>query len=178
MSKLKKFITGVFDKKTLKYLAAGAFNTALSAAAMFLLYNLLHVNYWVATAAYYIVGAVFGYFLNKYWTFRIKGKYLKTVLRYLLTVAVCFIVAYGGAKYITRYALSSLPHRVQENVAMFAGMVLYPLLNYLGQRFFAFAVRKRDKVPLPPQNDIKLRRKLRKRKISAKKRPANRRKLR
>lgn len=105
MKKFGKFITKVVDRKTLKYVAVGTFNTLLSAAAMFLLYNLLHVGYWISTAAYYIVGAVAGYFLNKYWTFRIKGKYLKTILRYLLTVVVCFIVAYGGAKYLIKYIL-------------------------------------------------------------------------
>lgn len=179
MKKFGKFITKVVDKKTLKYIAVGTFNTLLSAAAMFLLYNLLHVGYWIATAAYYIVGAVAGYFLNKYWTFRIKGKYLKTILRYLLTVVVCFIVAYGGAKYLIRYILSSSSGRVQENVAMVTGMVLYPLLNYMGQRFFAFAVRRRDlnlntvypqKLPESRQKrNERKRRVLHKRKISSRK---------
>lgn len=179
MKKFGKFITKVVDRKTLKYVAVGTFNTLLSAAAMFLLYNLLHVGYWISTAAYYIVGAVVGYFLNKYWTFRIKGKYLKTILRYLLTVVVCFIVAYGGAKYLIKYILSSSSGRVQENVAMVTGMVLYPLLNYLGQRFFAFAVRRRDlnlnpvypqKLPESRQKrTVRKRRVLHKRKISARK---------
>ena len=188
MKKFGKFITKVFDKKTLKYVAVGTFNTTLCAAAMFLLYNLLHVDYWIATAAYYVVGAVIGYFLNKFWTFRIKGRFLKTVLRYLLTVAVCFIIAYGGAKYLIQYILSSSPNHVQENVAMVTGMILYPLLNYLGQRFFAFAVRRRDKnmggrlaKKLPEsaeERKERKRRQLKKRRISAKKKAAISKKLR
>ena len=51
MKKFGKFITKVVDRKTLKYVAVGTFNTLLSAAAMFLLYNLLHVGYWISTAA-------------------------------------------------------------------------------------------------------------------------------
>lgn len=145
VKKHKNFIKKIVDKKTLKYFLFGIVNTAVSAAAMFLLYNLLHVDYWIATATYYLVGALIGYFLNKYLTFGVKGRYLKTVLKYILTVVVCFIISYGGARYLISYLFSAQSVKVQDNIAMFTGMALYPVLNYLGQRFFAFAVRRKEK---------------------------------
>ena len=36
------------------------------------------------------------------------------------------------------WALSGQSGKIQENVALLVGMVLYTGLNYFGQRFFAF----------------------------------------
>lgn len=144
MSKAGDFIKKFIDIKTLKFLAVGVLNTLVGAGIMFLLYNLLHVSYWLSSAANYVVGCIIGYFLNKYWTFGYKRRSWKTVLKYVLCVAVCYGIAYGGARPLFRLIFSSASKSVQENAAMLAGMVIYTVLNYLGQRFFAFTHRKKD----------------------------------
>jgi len=47
-------------------------------------------------------------------------------------------LAYGIAKQLALLLLSNVSVKVQENVAMIVGMVFFTVLNYLGQRFFAF----------------------------------------
>ena len=81
------------------------------------------------------------FFLNKYFTFQNKERSAAQVLRFAVTVAVCAVLAYGLAKPAVRWALAGYGERIQENVAMLTGMVLYTGLNYLGQRFFAFRNR-------------------------------------
>lgn len=43
-----------------------------------------------------------------------------------------------AAKPVVMHLLSGQPVKVQGNVAMFVGVGLYTVLNYFGQRFFAF----------------------------------------
>lgn len=49
-----------------------------------------------------------------------------------------FFIAYGAAKPFAAYLLSRYSASVQENAAMFIGMVIFTILNYLSQRFIGF----------------------------------------
>ena len=128
----------LIDKSIPKFLLVGVLNTLVGAGIMFLLYNVAGWGYWPSTAANYLVGGILSFFLNKYFTFQNRERSAAQVLRFILTVAVCALVAYGLAKPAVRWVLAGYGERVQENVAMLAGMVLYTGLNYFGQRFFAF----------------------------------------
>ena len=60
------------------------------------------------------------------------------MLRFALTVTLCWLIAYGVAKPLTMRLLAGTGEKLQTNAAMVVGMGLYTVLNYLGQRFFAF----------------------------------------
>ncbi|MCQ2255861.1 MAG: GtrA family protein [Bacteroidaceae bacterium] len=130
-----------FDKTMLRFLMVGVVNVTVGAGTMFLLYNLAGCSYWMSSAANYIVGGIVSFFLNKYFTFQNKERSWKQVVKFIVLVAVCYFIAYGLAKPMALWALSSQPLNIQENVAMCIGTCLYTLLNYLGQRFFAFKQR-------------------------------------
>ena len=108
---------------------------------MFLLYNLAGFGYWPATAVSYTLASVMSYFLNRHFTFKYKSGGILVVLRFALNIAVCYGLAYGLAKPLIRWLLSSASVTVRDNVAMLAGMCLFVGFNYLGQRFFAFRER-------------------------------------
>lgn len=132
----------MIDKTTFKFLLVGVVNTLVGCGAMFLLYNLLHCSYWVSSAANYVLGGIVSFFLNKYFTFQNRERSLGQVGKFILTVSVCYLIAYGCAKPLVLMLLSGQPVTMQENVAMLVGMCLYTGLNYLGQRFFAFSSGK------------------------------------
>lgn len=136
---LKKFIHLFFDKRFLKFCLVGAANTLVGAGVMFLLYNVAYCSYTFSSAMNYVVGSILSYFLNKYFTFEVKEYSVGQVLRFILNIAVCYAVAYGLAKPFAVWLLADATQRVQENVAMLVGMVVFTGLNYIGQRFFAFA---------------------------------------
>lgn len=128
----------LFDKTMIKFVLVGVVNTLVGCGVMFLLYNLANCSYWLSSAANYVVGGVVSFFLNKYFTFQNHERSWKQVVKFIAIVAACYLLAYGAAKPAVMYLLSGQPVKVQENVAMLVGMGLYTVLNYFGQRFFAF----------------------------------------
>lgn len=135
---MKDLLKKLLDKTFWKFILVGVVNTLVGTAVMFAFYNLLHFSYWISSAANYIVGSIVSYFLNKYYTFQNKSKSLKTVVKFIVNISLCYLIAYGVAKPLAAKVLSSASVSIQENGAMLVGMCLFVFLNYLGQRFFAF----------------------------------------
>ena len=128
----------IFDIMTLKFILVGIVNTLVGTGVMFLLYNVFHTGYWIASASKYIVGSVVSYFLNKYFTFQNKEKSVRMVILFILNISICYLLAYGLAKPCAMALLSGVSQGIQENVAMLIGMGLFIILNYFGQRFLVF----------------------------------------
>ena len=63
-------------------------------------------------------------------------------MKFILNIAICYGLAYGIAKPAVKALLVSQSVSVQENATMLTGMAIFVLLNYLGQRFFAFRGHK------------------------------------
>lgn len=139
----------ILNSSFLRFLIVGVINTAVGTAVMFGLYNLagLHewgkVGYWLSTIGNYTVGSVVSFFLNKHFTFKNKEKGKAVVIRFVVNIAVCMTLAYGIAQKAVEAVLADtfLSARMQGNISMLVGMVLFVLLNYFGQRFFAFRKR-------------------------------------
>ena len=139
----------IFDPTLFRFLLVGVVNTLVGYGVMFGLYNLaaLHLwgdpGYWISSAANYLVGSVVSFFLNKHFTFRSREKGPGVVLRFAANITVCWLLAYGLAKPAMGALLSgtALSPQLQGNLTMLAGSGLFVLLNYFGQRFFAFRSR-------------------------------------
>ena len=140
--KLKSFVGLFFDRTFLKFILVGVVNTLFGTAIMFGFYNLLHLSYWISSAANYFFGSILSYFLNKRFTFHNREKGAGTLIRFVLEISVCYLIAYGAARPLVRLLLSGATQKVRDNVAMLVGMGLFVVLNYIGQRFFAFRERK------------------------------------
>jgi putative flippase GtrA len=130
----------LFDIKFLKFVLVGIVNTIFSTIIMFLLYNLARFGYWGSSTVSYTSGSILSFFLNKRFTFRNKESTAKTALRFTVNIAVCYLVAYSVSKPIVTKILSSisLSESIIEQLSMALGMALFTMLNYIGQRFFAF----------------------------------------
>lgn len=129
------------DKSVIIFLAVGVANTLLSALLMFLLEDL---GYWLSTAIAYIAGAVLSFFLNRYITFKSEEKLWNSALKFLINVALCYVIAYSLAQPFAGWALgfTNVSQIWQERITKLFGMGLYTVINYFGQRFFAFAAKK------------------------------------
>lgn len=130
---MKKLI----DPSMWKFLLVGVGNTLLSMVLMFLLEDL---GYWPSTAIAYAAGAVLSFFLNRSFTFRSRASLPLSALRFAVNVAVCYLIAYSVAQPAVSWILSrtAISPMWQERAAKVCGMGLYTVLNYFGQRFFAF----------------------------------------
>jgi len=136
----------IFDPTFFRFILVGIVNTLVGYAVMFGLWNLagLHlwgdVGYWISSAANYVVGSIVSFFLNKHFTFRNRDRGSGVVIRFILNISLCWLVAYGLAKPAVSWILGSLAmsEQLKGNLTMLTGSVLFTLLNYFGQRFFAF----------------------------------------
>ena len=128
----------IIDAKLLKFLFVGVLNTIFGAGIMFLLYNVFGCSYWVSSVCNYVFGGILSFFLNKFFTFQNKQKSFRQVLLFALTILICYLIAYIGAKNIVYKILESQSLKIRDNAAMFTGMCIYTALNYLAQRFIVF----------------------------------------
>lgn len=130
---MKKLI----DPSMWKFLLVGVANTLLSMVLMFLLE---FMGYWPSTAIAYVAGAVLSFFLNRSFTFQSNAAFWPSVIRFAVNVVVCYLIAYSIAQPLVTWVLSrtTLSLLWQERIAKLFGMGLYTVINYFGQRFFAF----------------------------------------
>ena len=131
----------LFEVSMLKFLLVGVGNTLLSMVLMFALEGL---GYWPSTAIAYVAGAVMSFFLNRGFTFHSNEVLWRSAVKFAVNVVVCYVVGYGLARTIMGAppTLTALPAVWWERLSKLVGMGLYTVLNYFGQRFFAF--RRRD----------------------------------
>ena len=134
----------LLDKTFLRFAMVGVINTIVGTAIMFVFYNVFHFSYWMSSASNYFFGSILSFFLNKYFTFQNHSHDPRIVLRFILNIAVCYFLAYSIAKPLVSWVLSGAAQKVQENLAMLAGMGIFTMLNYFGQKFFAFRDREKD----------------------------------
>ena len=122
----------------MKFAMVGVINTIVGTTVMFVFYNVFHFSYWVSSASNYIIGSIISYLLNKNFTFQFKEQKYWSLLRFVLNILTCYLLAYGIAKPVMHWILTGFSQTIQENVSMMLGMGLFVVFNYLGQRFFTF----------------------------------------
>ena len=127
----------LLDASVWKFLLVGVGNTLLSAVIMFALEGL---GYWPSTAIAYVAGALMSFFLNRHFTFHSQEGFGRSAVKFALNVAVCYLLAYGIAQPVGGWVLGFTPLSAiwVERLTKLGGMGLYTVLNYFGQRFFAF----------------------------------------
>ena len=146
---MRAHLAKLFDPTFFRFILVGLVNTAVGYGVMFGLYNLTPMNtwgsrgQWIASAANYIVGSIVGFFLNNHFTFRNQERGAGVVLRFVLNITVCWLLAYGLAQPIMAHVLAgmTLSEKLKGNLTLLAGSGLFVVLNYGGQRWFAFRSR-------------------------------------
>ena len=127
----------LLDASVWKFLLVGVGNTLLSMVLMFALEGL---GYWPSTAIAYVAGAVLSFFLNRHFTFRSEETMGRSAVKFAINVAVCYLLAYGIAQPVMELIPQPVfvPSLWWGRLTKLVGMGLYTVLNYFGQRFFAF----------------------------------------
>ncbi len=127
------------DNTFIRFGIVGIINTIVGMSVMFLLFNLAGCSYWLSSAANYVVGSIVSYFLNRNFTFHSKEKQGRAVVKFIVNIVVCYLIAYGFAKPLALHLMSGYDAQLQGNVALLAGSILFVILNYFGQKFFVFS---------------------------------------
>ena len=148
-----------FIMEVIHFGMVGVMNTLMGWGIMFVLYNLIHMNYWVSSGISYFIGSVFSYHANSKLTFKVENKDKGLPWRFAINIIVCYLIAFSVAQPSVKYILSfrsaaSVVNRVAEmlsmgpvaivdNIAIMFGTGFFIILNFFGQKFFVF--RRREK---------------------------------
>ena len=154
MSFLKKLLRS----EAFLYLLVGGSNTLLGWLLSYLLPRLFHTGYWLTSAICMVVGGTYSYLLNKKFTFRAgEVSHKKTLPRFVLNMAVCYFIAYGLAKPLFELLLGKadlgLSADLQTTVKLLGANIVYIVVNYLGQKFFAFRKKTQPAAPAGEEQD-------------------------
>lgn len=138
-----KIVRELFINKAFAtFLIIGVLNTIVGLIITFSCYNFIHLDYWTSTAVDYILTSIMSYCLNLRYTFKVKRATVGSAVRFALNIVVCYIIAFSLARPCTRWILVMMDLNLSitliENIAMLVGTGLFVIVNYLGQRFFAF----------------------------------------
>jgi putative flippase GtrA len=126
------------DRTFFRFVLVGIINTFTGFLIMFSLYNLAGLGYWLSSAINYFFTSVLSFFLNKYFTFKVQYYSVLMILTFILTIVCSYILAYSIAKPVVHAILGGYSLKIRDNVSLLAGMCIFTLLNYMGQRFIAF----------------------------------------
>lgn len=116
----------------------GVANTLMGLAIMAVLYNLIHMNYYLSSGISYFIGSVFSYHANGKLTFKVENKDKWLPWRFAVNIIVCYLVAFNMARPLVRYVLSSQSEMIVDNAAMLLGTCIFIVMNFFGQKLFVF----------------------------------------
>lgn len=114
-----------------RFIIVGVMNTIIGTAAMLIFYNVFHMGYWVSSAMDYIIGSIFSYFANKYFTFKVEKKSNAEVICFVLNIIVCYLLAYGIARPVMDVVLKdiTLSKSLMDQISMLFGTVIFIVFN-------------------------------------------------
>ena len=132
-----------FIMEVIHFGMVGVMNTVLGWVIIAVLYNLLHMSYWISSGISYFIGSVFSYHANSKVTFKVENKDKWLPGRFAINIIVCYLIAFGVAQPAARYVLSSQPEVIVDNVAIILGMGLFIIMNFFGQKLLVFRKTKK-----------------------------------
>lgn len=133
-----------FIMEVIHFGMVGVINTMMGWGIMAVLYNLIHLNYWLSSGISYFIGSVFSYHANAKVTFKVENRDKWLPWRFAVNIIVCYLVAFSIAQPLVKYLLSSQPVVIVDNVAMVFGMCFFVFMNFFGQKLFVFRKRGTD----------------------------------
>jgi putative flippase GtrA len=129
-------INALLNSKTfsqaVKFSIVGVINTFISFIIIFFLQNVILLYYVIANAAGYSAGIINSFFWNKFWTFKSKESIKKEVLFFIIVTGVSYIVQ------LLAVILVKEKFGVNVNYAQLIGIIVYIILNFIGNKFLTF----------------------------------------
>ena len=127
-----------FIMEVIHFGMVGVINTLMGWVIMAVLYNLIHMNYWLSSGISYFIGSVFSYHANSKVTFKVENKDKWLPWRFAVNIIVCYLIAFSVAQPLVKKILAAQPKVIVDNVAMFLGMCMFIVMNFFGQKLFVF----------------------------------------
>ncbi len=144
MKKMKQLFEKYKDfiMEVIHFGMVGVVNTLMGWVIMAVLYNLIHMNYWLSSGISYFIGSVFSYHANAKLTFKVENKDKWLPWRFAINIIVCYLIAFSVAQPLVTRLMSSgqktYSQALIDNIAMLLGMCIFIVMNFFGQKIFVF----------------------------------------
>ena len=133
-----------FIMEVIHFGMVGVINTLMGWVIMAVLYNLIHMNYWLSSGISYFIGSVFSYHANGKLTFKVENRDKGLPWRFAVNIIVCYLTAFGVAQPLVGKVLAAQPKVIVDNIAMILGMCIFIVMNFFGQKLFVFRKTRRQ----------------------------------
>lgn len=145
---MKKLFSFFWDKSLLFFLLIGLANTLITLVGSQLLLVPVtekwgaDAGYWVPTASLFALTSVISFLLNRKLSFKSKAPLGRSIFRFAVIIAGCYLISFSLSKLIVPAFIGAVFPAVETvwvtRFAMLVAQVFFTLLNYLGQRLWAF----------------------------------------
>jgi putative flippase GtrA len=141
-----KLIKKILAMQLIRFAIIGVINTLVGMGISLLMLNFLRLSQWPATAIGYLIGSVVSFFLNRRFTFNYKKRDAMQIARFAVNIIVCYFISNSAAKPLVIYLLSdkTISEKLANNIVTITANIIFVLLNFLGQKFFAFRDKEGD----------------------------------
>lgn len=134
-------LTKATTLQAVKFLIVGGVSTVINYGSFFILLTWLHWHYLVASVVGYVLGLIFGYILNRNWSFaehkqvRMPKEFVRYLGVYLFSLVCNSLVLMLGVRWL------QFDPRLANIIAIMVSMVS----NFVGLKLFVF----RHTTPVP-----------------------------
>ncbi|HEY5714768.1 MAG TPA: GtrA family protein [Candidatus Gracilibacteria bacterium] len=129
-------LTKLTSKHFRRFVVTGILSTILNYGVFYGLYRGLEWGYLIAAAMGYIVGLIFGYFLNKFWTFEVKTvPHFREIMGYVMVYLISLVVSLLFLHVAVEYG------DLDPRLANVLAIVISTILNFVGLKWFVFKAK-------------------------------------
>lgn len=145
---MKKLFSFFWDRSLLIFLCIGLGNTIITQVGSQLLLGPVSrlwgpaAGYWVPTAFFFAVTGIVSFILNRRFSFKSKAPLGRSIFRFAVITTGCYLLSFGLSQIIVPAFMAAVFPDVDggwiPRIAILFAQVIFTLLNYLGQRLWAF----------------------------------------
>ena len=124
------------NKKSLiqfvKFGVVGVSNTLLTALTIWFLLQILHFSHYVSNIIGYIIGLINSFIWNRKWTFASNMKVTDTILRFIITFAICYLIQLGNLYLLLHFTT------LDSFVCQLLSIAVYTIFNFWINKYYTF----------------------------------------
>lgn len=124
-------------RQIIKFGLVGIVNTVITLTIVFLLTHLFRIPYIIANVVGYVLGFINSYIMNRKWTFHSTGSVNSEAPRFVMTFIIAYLIQLCVLIFLIRVV------SLREETAQLISMVIFTVVNFLGNKLFTFNERCR-----------------------------------
>lgn len=142
MKLIKKLFAFFWDRSLLIFLIIGGLNTVASMTINFLLNNFGGWHFFWSSAFAFAVCSVPSFYFNRKYSFQSKAPLGQSIFRFSVIIVGCFLLSYFlsnlAVPWMYEHWFPGIHPMLYSFIRIVGLQVVFTLLNYLGQRLWAF----------------------------------------